>query len=699
MVTLRRLYVLLAILALVPIWSVHYLPTHDGPSHLYNSWLLRELVRGGDGIVGQWFRIDWRPHPNWIGSVVLALLMTIVPPLIAEKLLVSGIVILFLAAIWLYAGKEGQPYAFFAFPFAFNVLLHLGFYNFSIGAGLYFLTVALWWRRRERPDASTIALIASLLLLCYFSHPLPLVLALATISLLGLAMRLSWRHFLAFVPVSPLIVWFALTQPGKRVSESASTQHPWTTLVRMLTSFQPGEVKLGVALVVLLVVLIVATLGSGPRGHRNYFLISTIAIVALYLGSPASMFGGTFIHERMALFVLLVPLAWIAPRWPHSVTISIVILLTIVSLGYTVHLVLCYQRKDSAIAAFVRSAGAIGSRTVVLPLIENRTATNGIDDIPQHAFDYVVLEKRDVTLDNYEAAVGYFPITNTPNASATDIYAIEAEPGVLDLADYAWRAKYVFTWRVAAGSPLWPQLQRHYTLVSDIPPGRVWRSRSEPALSSLQSFLLPIAGSVERRGAPGGVWWVVDQTMMNRGRDSIHGHVVGCSTKVMENCEFELAPGRSLPLASRDSFLMVTSDAARAEDLAFSTIAKRIDPDGTTSSIALPSVPWRDFRHGRAEIDGVPFEEGRRINLRAWSTDPHSAPVTVRILSRDGATLAAREYGVDARGYSVSPDLHTDFPAVRGLANVLIDAGARNVWGFVSATDPRRPMPAQYYPR
>jgi hypothetical protein len=696
---LRWLYGAMVVIALAPIWSVHYLPTQDGPSHLYNSWLLRELVYRDGGVVAQSFRIDWRPHPNWIASVVMALLMSVVPPLIAEKLLVTGIVVLFLTAVWTYSGEEGQPYAFFAFPFAYNVLFHLGFYNFLIGLGLYFLIVAVWWRRRDQPNARTIALVAALLVLCYFSHPLPLVLAVATISLLGVATRSSWRHLLAFVPVLPLMAWFALTQPGRPVTGHVSAELLWLTLTRALTAFSSNETTLGVALVVVLMVLIVATIASRPRGARNFFLIPTIAIVALYLGAPANMFGGSLIRERMALFVLLVPLAWVAPRWPRAATSSIVALLTVVSLAYTAHLVVRYRSRDRAIADFVRSARAIGPHTVVLPLIANRIAGDGVTELPQHAFDYVALEKNDVTLDNYEASAGYFPIANTSDAPPPDSYTIEVVPGLIDVAKYTWRAAYVFTWRVEANSPLWSQLQQHCVLVSDKPPGQVWRSRFEPPKGTVQTTLLPIAGSVGRRGAPGGVWWVVDQTVTNRGKDSIRVHVNGCAADVMRGCELDLAPGQSMPLSSRNSFLFITCDATAAGNLAFSTIAKRIAPDGTTSSIVLPAVPQRDFRRGRVEIDGVPFEEGQRINLRAWSSIPPNAPLTVRIVSRDGAALGQKAYSVDDNGYSVSPDLHADFPDIRGLVNVLIDADTRNVWGFVSATDPRRPMPGQYYPK
>ena len=55
-----KLYFALAILYLVPIWSVAHLPTSDGPSHVYNSWILRELIAGNSGPISRFFEIGLR---------------------------------------------------------------------------------------------------------------------------------------------------------------------------------------------------------------------------------------------------------------------------------------------------------------------------------------------------------------------------------------------------------------------------------------------------------------------------------------------------------------------------------------------------------------------------------------------------------------------------------------------------------------
>src|SRR5205085_4082273 len=113
------------------------------------------------GVVADSFRIDWRPHPNWIETAFLAALMTVAPPLVAEKIAVSIIVLLFALGLWLYAASP--PAAILGLLFTFHWLLQMGFYNHSLGVALFLISVAFFWRRRNRHDARTVATIAALL--------------------------------------------------------------------------------------------------------------------------------------------------------------------------------------------------------------------------------------------------------------------------------------------------------------------------------------------------------------------------------------------------------------------------------------------------------------------------------------------------------------------------------------------------------
>src|SRR3954447_25399038 len=93
----RRLYLAASILLLIPIWSVHHLPTVDGSSHVYNAEIIRQLVTGHDTVLTHAFRINPRPVPNWSGHAVLALLMMALPAPVAEKLLMTSIIALFMS--------------------------------------------------------------------------------------------------------------------------------------------------------------------------------------------------------------------------------------------------------------------------------------------------------------------------------------------------------------------------------------------------------------------------------------------------------------------------------------------------------------------------------------------------------------------------------------------------------------------------
>ena len=248
---IARLFLVVALMQIVPVWSAPYFPTADGPAHLYNAWVMRELVLGHDNAVTRTYAIDAKPYPNLLDHLALAVLLGEFPPPVAEKVFVSGIVPLFLGGLWLFAGAVDPRASLFAFlgvPLAHHLLLQSGFYNFSLGAGLYFITVAVWWRRRKRDDGQTIVIVAILLLLCYFAHPMPALLAIGTIGLLWLAALRGRhaRHLLAFVPVLPLLAWFLLHQRGGG-RHITSAWHHLTFLAQTqdVVTFDPRQLRFG----------------------------------------------------------------------------------------------------------------------------------------------------------------------------------------------------------------------------------------------------------------------------------------------------------------------------------------------------------------------------------------------------------------------------------------------------------------------
>lgn len=487
--TLRNLYRALAIVALAPVWSARYLPTADGPSHLYNSWVLRELIVGKNAVLAQAYAVDWRPHPNWIGHAVLALLMTVVPPLIAEKLMVSGIVLLFLYAMWRSCralGGEALPFAFLAFPFAYHLPLQMGFYNFSIGVALYFVILAVWWDRRDRPDGHTIATIAALLLLCYFSHVMPALLAAGSIGLLWLAtlpgrrIVVHARHLIALLPVIPLFVWFARTQGTTLAPGTWSLRGHFSYIEQMwvILTFDDYQTRLGFALFVVLTALIVFTFirRRWRWTEGDAFIILTMVIIAIYLRAPNATSGGSMVLERMALFVVLSSFAWLAPRLPKRLTTALVVLFALVSIGYTGYLVRRYRGLSRRTRALIQSAIPIGSNTTLLPIVRDVRPQGSIVPSLAHAIDYAALEKGDVNIANYEATLGYFPVKFRLGIPALEAVALQSQNSG-DLAPFPAHAEYVFTWHLPPDSPVMREIEKYYVEIGGGEGGRVYYVR------------------------------------------------------------------------------------------------------------------------------------------------------------------------------------------------------------------------------
>src|SRR5439155_7098639 len=90
-------FIVVALLHLIPVWSVNHLPTTDGPCHTYNAWILHQLITGRSPFLARYYAIDWRPHPYWLGHAVMAAAMSIVPPAVAEKVFFSVILLVFFA--------------------------------------------------------------------------------------------------------------------------------------------------------------------------------------------------------------------------------------------------------------------------------------------------------------------------------------------------------------------------------------------------------------------------------------------------------------------------------------------------------------------------------------------------------------------------------------------------------------------------
>ncbi|HEX9944768.1 MAG TPA: hypothetical protein VGG03_22390 [Thermoanaerobaculia bacterium] len=495
----RRLFFALALLYVVPFWTVHYLPTVDGPCHTYNAWILRQYGNVEEyPLFQRYYEINTEPFPNWISHGVMALLMLAVPPLVAEKLLVSLYALLFLAGAWYLAGSvnpERRWPAFLAFPFVYNYLFQFGFYNFSISLALFLFILGFWWRRRERPDLSYAVGINLLLWLCYFSHILSFGLSLLAIAVLWLATlrRDNWRrhllHVLILAPQILLPLWYFSVQGRGVVASSWSFRRLLRYFLELQGLFAFGRrqrrflrVLAGAFWALALLTLWRENLrGSGrvrPKlREADAFLLLTVLFAVIYFSSPEGMSGGTLLKPRLSLYPYLVLIPWLSPNLggrARRIATAVLAVAALLNAGYLIH---WYGVLSSRMERYLSGLDPVRPDTRLLPLLLEHDTAGARVDVLGHAASYAALEKGLIDWDNYEATVWFFPIEFRATAPPPVIAEIEAQPGSLRSRPWKDRADYVYTWKMPPGHPLASRLDRFYDLISVENGGALWERR------------------------------------------------------------------------------------------------------------------------------------------------------------------------------------------------------------------------------
>jgi hypothetical protein len=430
----------LALLAahVVTVWTFRYFPSQDGPAHLENAAILRDYHDPGRPLLRTFYQLNTNPKPNWFSHLLLAGLLNVAPPLVAEKVLLTLYWTLLPLAVR-YAVRsvrhDAGYLAVLAFPFADNLFLHMGFYNFCFSLAFWFLVVGYWLRHRERFTVSTTLVLTCLVMALYSCH---LVAVLAAGLTVGLGV--AWQRFrprailpfAAFVPAVVLGAWFVWRQAGVPVKgEEATLAAKALGLVQLedLVSFSKLEglvsMALGAGLWLVAAVLLVARVRSRRPAAGDEMLLCVAAFIVVYLLAPDATAGGSFLYMRLGLFPYFALILWLAAqpvgprlRWgmQFGATAASLLLLAL-------H-VEVYQQVSGLLDEYLSCAGLIEPETTLLSISYDHTG-HGDDGKAlsvrvgpfRHAAGYIAAERGVIDLLNYEAGTGYFPVRFNPAVS------------------------------------------------------------------------------------------------------------------------------------------------------------------------------------------------------------------------------------------------------------------------------------------
>jgi len=468
----------LVVLHAAALWAFRYFPSQDGPSHLENAYVLANYHDQARAY-SQYYQINPRPVPNWLTHAALAGLIKVAPPLAAERVLLTGYLVLFALCLVYFINSVRAPggewLALVGFPLASSHLLHMGFYNFVASVPLAFLAVGYWWRRRDRPaDWRLLAVLNLLLVAVYFGSVLSQAVAIG--SVVGLAaleygrrVGRTLRLALGLLPACVLPVYFVLSSSGEPSGVGGDVAR-WRYLAGLgvLTSFDSAERYVGAGLAAVIGFLVVAALArrAGRTREGTGFLAAALALTALYFAAPGKALGGGLIVQRLSIFPALMILPWLALRSPRPLRVAAGIAaaaLAVVHLAISVHY---YGRLNRGLEEFTSGVSLVGSSETLLPLTFDQKGEAEAVRVYRHAASYYCLETGAISLANYEAAKTYFPLRYLAGLDPFAVMGrIESQRGTVNPQRYPRPIDWVLLWSAPGEFPARPWIEANCRLV------------------------------------------------------------------------------------------------------------------------------------------------------------------------------------------------------------------------------------------
>ena len=484
------------VLHLLPVWGFTYFPTQDGLSHIYNSYVVKEYHKHENYRLREVYELNATIFPNWTSHALLVVLLYVFPPLICEKIVLTLCIgLLPLSLFYFLSGisKRNVVFGLLGFMFAYNYLLHMGFYNFVLSMSLFFFTMGYWWRIKDKLRLTNIVVIYILLLATYLTHYHSYALLVMSLTFFPLfasgyeVLQKVWGHREASQPlmhrlkVNVVALKPALTFVGSLIpayfilfsyyfylsnAHGTDSNHKgleWLNdyffSMKSLVAFRDDHILIGRVLLVFLAIAFGLTVinriwqcyqfhkseewkETGERlwtrivTQMDGFLIMAILITAMFYIAPWSGYSGGWINDRFHLyiFLILIPFFLINPRrYINYGVAGIIIILSLWHLGYNVH---TYALLNRDIAHVHSSMGLYEKNTI---LTSEPGEWNGFSDSLGFESKYVepfghtecllAVKMGIAYLDNYEANTDHFPLR----------YKEKELP-----ADYAiiWRTEY-----------------------------------------------------------------------------------------------------------------------------------------------------------------------------------------------------------------------------------------------------------------
>lgn len=425
------LFAIAVVIIVSDIFANKWLLTEDGGSHLYNAVIMKELL-SSDPFIQQHYVLNHLPIPNLLGYVLMLFFNSFLPLSVCDQL-IHLLCIAGLCYAFRYLVSKINPakkyHSWLIFPFVYSTIFCFGFYNYSLGIALCFLSMGIWISMENNPvSKKRIALLLFCCTLLYFTHMLPFILfiiisgmrILFFIRSNGIRESLKKCAMLTLVLLPGFVFYlvFHFSRPSKnRVMDFPDFNFVLTNLTE-LKLFIPGTGQLAFVMQLLSYVLFLGIIISiclfvirrkqiFTYEKNNFIFWGMCWALMTFLAfiTPDGFGGGSVVTIRLLEISSLFLIVWLAGG-----ILSTRVYFVLGAFAFTIAGMQMQHRKDELqylnhyahsvenLAQYVEE----GHTGIYIALVANWKEL--------HIGEVLFAKKKCVSLSNYEAYHDYFPV-------------------------------------------------------------------------------------------------------------------------------------------------------------------------------------------------------------------------------------------------------------------------------------------------
>lgn len=495
-------YILLLLGHIGLVWSLPYVPTQDGPSHIYNLIILHDLLNGGKEW-GNFFSYQLRAVPN-LGFILPAYpLLHFFPPIVAERIFLSIYIVLMGVSVPFFLKtfkKSSLPASYFVFPLIFSYTFLMGFYSYIITVPLFLFALSLAWRLR---DGSTIFRFFSFNIIAFvlfYFHLIPFIFFLLSLIVIAIVEPAEYKQKISnllklLLIMSPAILnlFYYLRFSAHGYIPDFSYLLSSSRFIRLLielfyvstVNLLPWQILPASLFMFLIVVLGYHSLkdiykrklhGGNIIPSEKLLIYLSLILTLIYFVSPIHIGGGWYFNERFPMVILLISLPLL--RMPETIIFKRIVsisVISIVSIFFAFNVAILW-RQGNKIEKFLSALHAGLPKGALVMTYKTKGPERATVDILLHASSYYGIFKGCVDIGNYEAASDLFPVHfNKTIPAMPSEHQISYKAETINWDNFP-AIQYLFGWDLDNKDR--EMLSKHFHVVLEKDQFNVWQRRS-----------------------------------------------------------------------------------------------------------------------------------------------------------------------------------------------------------------------------